>query len=82
VQSKVLAETVNVAEVTPAGTVTVLGTDATRNEPEVSATTAPPEGAGPERATVPVTVPPLTTEFADNVRLWICGPGKEITTPG
>jgi hypothetical protein len=62
------AEMVNVAEVAPAGTVTVAGTDASL-EPEASATTAPPEGAAAESTTFPVTVPPLATELADRVRL-------------
>ena len=62
------AETVNVAEVAPAGTVTVAGTDASP-EPEESATIAPPEGAAVESTTLPVTVPPLATELADRVML-------------
>jgi hypothetical protein len=45
-------ETVNVAEVTPAGTVTVEGTDAAL-ELDESATTVPPVGAAAERVTVP-----------------------------
>jgi hypothetical protein len=62
------AEMVNVAELAPAGTVTVAGTDASL-EPEESATTAPPEGAAAESTTLPVTVPPLATELAERVRL-------------
>jgi hypothetical protein len=64
----VSAETVNVAEVDPAGTVTVAGTDAVL-EPDESATTAPPEGAAAESTTLPVAFPPLATEFGDRVRL-------------
>lgn len=62
------AETVNVAEVAPAGTVTEAGADAPL-ELEERATTAPPEGAAGESITVPVTVPPLATELGDKVRL-------------
>ena len=61
------AETMNVAVVPPAGTVTVAGTDAVL-ELDESATTAPPEGATAERTTLPVTVPPLATEVGDKVR--------------
>ena len=62
------AEMVNVAEVVPAGTVTVTGTDAAL-ELDDSETAAPPEGAGAESMTLPLTVPPLATEFEDSVRL-------------
>jgi hypothetical protein len=63
-----LAETLNVAEVAPARTILVAGTD-TVLEPEDSATTAPPESAAVESTRIPVTVPPLATEFGDRVRL-------------
>jgi hypothetical protein len=59
----------NVAEVTPAGMVTVAGTDAALAELEESGTTAPPEGTVAESVTVPVTEPPLTTEIVDRYRL-------------
>ena len=60
---------VKVAVVLPWGTVTVNGTDATRELPLFSATTTPPNPAGPERAIVPVTVPPPLTCVGDTVRL-------------
>ena len=52
---------VNVALIAPAGTVTLAGTLATAVSPLDKLTTAPPEGAGALRVTVPVElVPPLT----------------------
>jgi hypothetical protein len=66
-----LVETVNVALVLPAGIVTLAGTVAVAVALLVRATTAPPGGAGPESATVPVEdIPPITdaglnlTEFS------------------
>lgn len=57
----VLVVTVNVALVLPAATVTLKGTVATVVNPLERVTTAPAEGAGPVRVTVPVEVnPPLT----------------------
>ena len=46
--------------------VTVAGMD-TALELEESDTIAPPEGAAGEICTVPVTAPPLATEFCDKV---------------
>ena len=52
---------VRVATVLPAGTVTLAGTVATAVELLVRVTTAPPDGAGPVKVTVPVDeVPPFT----------------------
>jgi len=52
---------VRVVAVLPAGTVTLAGTVATAVELLVRVTTAPPDGAGPVKATVPVDdVPPFT----------------------
>jgi hypothetical protein len=59
---------VNVADVEPAGTVTVAGKD-TPFEFEERATTAPPEGAAAVNVTVPVTMDPLATEVDERVRL-------------
>jgi hypothetical protein len=63
---------VNVADIEPAGTVTVAGTNAAL-ELEERATTAPPVGAAADRTTVPVTEPPPATELDESVRLRICG---------
>ena len=52
----------NVAEVWPAGTVTVAGTCATGLLVE-SATTAPLAGAGPVKYTVPVELAPAVMEL-------------------
>jgi hypothetical protein len=54
-------ETLKVAVLAPAETVTVAGTVAAAVFEEVSATTVPPAGAGPLRVTVPVEGVPLTT---------------------
>ena len=53
---------VNVAEVAPAATVTLAGTCATAVLLLWSVTVAPPEGAAPLKVTVPLDVPPPTTE--------------------
>jgi hypothetical protein len=53
----------NVAEVSPAGTMTVAGTDAMFIELEESDTSAPPEGAGEDSVTSPLTVVSLDTEL-------------------
>jgi len=58
-----------VAVVLPWGTVRVNGTDATRELLLFSATTTPPNGAGPERVTVPVAVSPPFTCVGDTARL-------------
>lgn len=56
-----LVETVNVALVAPAATVTLNGTAAMEVLLLESATCAPPDGAGPLRLTVPVDeFPPVT----------------------
>ena len=52
-----LVETLNVAEVEPAATMTELGTDVLRSE-ETRLMANPPFGAGPERLTVPVALDP------------------------
>jgi len=53
--------TVKVALVAPEATVTLEGTVATAVSPLLSETTAPPEGATPDRVTVPVELlPPVT----------------------
>ena len=63
---------VKVAEVAPAATVTVGGTEA-KLEFDESAISAPPAGAGCESVTVPVMVPPPDTELEDSVTLRTCG---------
>jgi hypothetical protein len=63
------AVTVKVAELAPAGTITLPGAEAALAEVEASDTTAPPEGAAVDRVTVAVSVPPLATELDDKVRL-------------
>jgi hypothetical protein len=68
------AVTANVTEAAPAGTVTVPGTEAAV-DPEESVTTAPPVGAAPDNTTLPVTLPPLTTEFGDRMTLSTVGVG-------
>ena len=62
----VVVDTVNVALVTPLGTVTLPGTVAA---PELLCrfTLAPPDSAGAERVTVPVTVLPPTTVFDERL---------------
>lgn len=69
-----LVVTVNVAEVLPAATVTLVGTVATGVLLLDRVTTAPPAGAAPLRVTVPVDgLPPVTllgfsdTDDADTV---------------
>ena len=59
--------TLNVAVVAFAKTVMLPGTVATELLLLVSATTAPDEGAGPFRVTVPLDKLPPTTEFGLNV---------------
>jgi len=56
-----IVETVNVAELLPAGTITDAGTVAALF-PLCNATTVPPEPAGPDSVTVPVEAPPPRTE--------------------
>lgn len=63
-----LVLTVNVALVLPAATVTLAGTVATLVLLLESVTTAPPEGAWPERVTVPWDVLPPLTLFGLSVR--------------
>ena len=73
---------VNVAEVAPAGTVTVDGTVATLVLAEESDTTAPPIGAAADNVTVPVDVLPAATVVGEMVNalkfgtttfpIWIC----------
>ncbi len=60
-----LPVTVNVADVEPAGTVTVNGTVTADVFDELSVTESPPNGAALDRVTVPVVVPP--GEIADGV---------------
>ena len=62
VEATVLVVAVKVALVAPAATVTDAGTWAAAVFELVRATTAPPAGAGPLRATVPVEAAPPTTE--------------------
>jgi hypothetical protein len=71
--------TVKVAVVVPDAMVTEAGTDATPAFALVSATIAPPGGACPVRATVPVEVLPPTTEAGLRVRVEIAA-GFTVTT--
>src|SRR5581483_887659 len=64
--------TVNMAEVAPAATVTLDGTD-TELELEIKLTTAFPAGAAPDSITVPWTEDPPATEAADNVTVKTAG---------
>ena len=57
----------NVAELLPGGTVTLAGTLATEGLLLDSATTVPPAGAGPLRATVPVEELPAFTVEGESV---------------
>ena len=59
--------TVKVAELPPAGTVTLAGTLATEDLLLDSATTVPPAGAGPLRVTVPVEEVPASTAEGESV---------------
>src|SRR3989440_5208374 len=59
--------TMNVAELLPGGTVTLAGTLATEGLLLDSATTVPPAGAGPLRATVPVEELPAFTVEGESV---------------
>ena len=61
-------ETVNVAELCPARTVTLEG-GMTEALLEVKITTTPAEGAGPDRVTVPVDGVPPVTAAGENIRL-------------
>jgi len=61
--------TVNVADVAPAATVTLLGTCARPVLLLDSATIAPPTGAAAAKVTVPVDEPPPTTEIGFSVTL-------------
>jgi len=61
-----VVETVNVAVVDPAATVTDAGTVALV-ELELSETVSPPVGAVPFRVTVPVELVPPTTEVGETV---------------
>src|SRR5580692_6213644 len=61
-----------VAVALPCGTVTVLGTLATRLLLVFSATTCPPNCAGPDRVTVPVALAPPVTCVGDTVTLSNC----------
>ena len=63
---------VNVAEVAPAATVTVAGSEAFA-ELEVSETTVPPEDAGPFSVIVPVEDVPPVTELGETARLLMVG---------
>jgi hypothetical protein len=63
------ARIVNVALVSPPATVTLSGTVAAVALPLERATTSPPAGAGPVRATVPVLVEPSTTAVGLRLRL-------------
>jgi len=64
----VVVETVKVAEVEAAGTVTVAGTVAA-DVLEESDTVAPPAGAELESETVPCTEPPPVTDVAERLRV-------------
>ena len=59
--------TMNVAELPPAGTVTLAGTLATEGLLLDSATAFPPAGAGPLRVTVPVEELPAFTVEGESV---------------
>ena len=68
-----LVETVKVAEVAPAGTVMVTGTDPAGSEID-RLTVEPPTGAGAERVTLPVTeLPPATLDAEREKPLRIAG---------
>lgn len=60
-----IVETLNVAFVAPAGTVTLEGTAAAEELLEERDTTTPPAYAGAVRVTVPCTVLPPTVEFGE-----------------
>jgi hypothetical protein len=62
--------TTQVADVAPAGTVSVAGTGATAASDVVSDTTAPPGGAFPERTTLPEAGLPPTIDPANPLSAW------------
>lgn len=77
-----VVDTEKIANVAPAGTVTVTGVDATAPLLLDSFTVVSPEGAGAERLTVPVTDVPPTTDPVDKVRAVTggCTTGAKLAT--
>ena len=75
------AETLNVAEVAPCGTVTLAGTLTAPGLAMNSDTIAPPVGAAAVSVTVPVAVCPLTIVLGFTVTLLSATPGGLMVIP-
>ncbi len=71
--------TETVAEVPPAGTVTVAGTPAVDGAEELSSTTAPPGGAAAARVIVACEVVPPTTDVGARLSEVIEGPAASVS---
>jgi len=74
-------DTGNVAVFVPSAIVTIEGTVATAVLPLVSVTLAPPEGATPFKATVPVEVAPPVSDSGFKLKMETVGPDCPLSGP-